>query len=245
MPGTDKGQIEDRKGPTRQNSRTDEGQNLALRKYGFKTHDPSILDEIKELEKDSPESFRRRLTGIEGKFSEYYFNAIFQLLPEKIRPKTRKTFLAYDGTNNIFNLAYEVLSWKVHRALIKAKVEPYLGFLHSVQYGKPSLICDFLELYRSFMDSFVLDYSRELKPRDFILKEESMSRTRKGKRQYPKEEMQEDFFEGLGLYFEKELDIPRVNVGKRQEFESLISEEALQLARFLRTEVFSWTPRIL
>ena len=36
---------------------------------------------------------------------------------------------------NTFNLAYEVLSWKVHRALIKAKLEPYLGFLYSVQFG--------------------------------------------------------------------------------------------------------------
>ncbi|RLI34350.1 hypothetical protein DRO66_08965 [Candidatus Bathyarchaeota archaeon] len=37
---------------------------------------------------------------------------------------------AHDGTNNLFKLAYEMLSWKVHRALIKAKLEPYLGFLH-------------------------------------------------------------------------------------------------------------------
>ena len=61
---------------------------------------------------------------------------------EKLRPQKRKKFKAYDGTNNIFNLAYEILSWKVHKAVIKAKLEPYLGFLHSVQYGKPSLVCD-------------------------------------------------------------------------------------------------------
>ncbi|MFC1488062.1 CRISPR-associated endonuclease Cas1 [Thermoproteota archaeon] len=50
--------------------------------------------------------------------------------------ESRKNFKAYDGTNNIFNLAYEILSWKVHRAFIKAKLESYLGFLHSLQYGK-------------------------------------------------------------------------------------------------------------
>lgn len=58
------------------------------------------------------------------------FNQIFSLFSEKIRPKGRRTFKAYDGTNNLFNLAYEILSWKVHRALIKTKLEPYLGFLH-------------------------------------------------------------------------------------------------------------------
>ena len=38
--------------------------------------------------------------------------------------------------------------WKrsLQRALIKAKLEPYLGFLHSLAEGKPSLICDFMEL---------------------------------------------------------------------------------------------------
>jgi len=46
-------------------------------------------------------------------------------LPEPIRPESRKKFKAYDGVNNIFNLAYEMLSWKVHRAIVKAKLEPF------------------------------------------------------------------------------------------------------------------------
>ena len=68
--------------------------------------------------------------------------SIIHIASVRARPQKRKKFQAYDGTNNIYNLVYEVLSWKVHRALIKAKLEPYLGFLHSIQYGKPSLICD-------------------------------------------------------------------------------------------------------
>jgi CRISPR/Cas system-associated endonuclease Cas1 len=37
---------------------------------------------------------------------------------------------------------HELLSWKVQHALIKAKLESYLGFLHSIAKGKPSLIYD-------------------------------------------------------------------------------------------------------
>ncbi len=70
-----------------------------------------------------------------------------------LRPDKRRKFKAYDGVNNIFNLAYEVLQWKVHRAIIRAKIEPYLGFLHSVQVGKPSLVCDLQELYRYLVDA--------------------------------------------------------------------------------------------
>lgn len=99
--------------------------------------------------------------SIEGHFSEKYFDQILGLIPESVRPDRRRTFKAYDGINNVFNLAYEVLSWKVQHALIKAKLEPYLGFLHSVAKGKPSLICDFQELYRYLIDDFVIQYCKK------------------------------------------------------------------------------------
>jgi CRISPR-associated protein Cas1 len=93
------------------------------------------------------------------------------LIPEKIRPRRRKSWKAYDGVNNILNLCYEVLSWKIHRACLKAKLEPFLGFLHSVQYNKPSLVCDLEELYRYLVDDFAFDYIQGLKPGDFGTKE--------------------------------------------------------------------------
>jgi len=127
---------------------------------------------------------RKKLTGIKGKYSENYFKQIFKLLPEKFRPEGRRKFKAYDGLNNIFNLAYEVLRWKVHRAIIKAKLEPYLGFLHSTQFSKPSLVCDLQELYRYLIDDFLIKYCHDLMKKDFIVKTESISRKRKGKREY-------------------------------------------------------------
>jgi CRISPR-associated protein Cas1 len=82
--------------------------------------------------------------------------------------------------NNLFNLAYELLAWKVHRALVNAKLEPYLGFLHSEQFGKPSLVCDFQELYRYLIDDYVIQYCQKLARRDFMFKTEMMSAQKKG-----------------------------------------------------------------
>lgn len=84
----------------------------------------------------------------------------------------------------MLNLAYEVLGWKIHRALIKAKHEFFLGFLHSLQHGKPSLVCDFKELYRYLMDDFVIQYYHNLSKNDFIMKTETVAIKRKGKREY-------------------------------------------------------------
>jgi CRISPR/Cas system-associated endonuclease Cas1 len=92
--------------------------------------------------------------------------------------------MAYDGMNNIFNLAYEILAWKIHRALIEAKLEPYLGFLHSNQMGKLSLVCDFQELYRYLIDDFLIQYCQRICKKDFTVKTENANRKRKGKREY-------------------------------------------------------------
>ena len=166
------------------------------------------------------------------------------MLPEPIRPESRKNFKAYDGTNNIFNLAYEMLSWKVHRALIKAKLEPYLGFLHSLQYGKPSLVCDFMELYRYLIDDFLIEYCRNLKTKDFIVKTETLGRTKQGKREYLNNKLTRDLLKRVELFFELMIDVPRIRVGKKQSLETLINEEALLFAKHIRNEKQKWFPRI-
>jgi len=221
-----------------------EGQYQVLRKYGLRNHGFSYKEKVNNSQGESLDKIRAGLHGIEGRYSKRYFDQIFQLLPEPIRPESRKNFKAYDGTNNIFNLAYEMLSWKVHRALVKAKLEPYLGFLHSKQYGKPSLVCDFTELYRYLIDDFLIEYCRKLKPRDFIVKTENLARKKKGKRQYLNNQRTRELITKLNSLFESYVDIPRMKVGKRQSIETLINEEALYLGKYLRDERKGWAPRI-
>ena len=188
--------------------------------------------------------FKSQLRYFEGSASMHYFREMFSLFPESFRPERRKGFKAYDGTNNIFNLAYEMLSWKVHRALIKAKLEPYLGFLHSVQYGKPSLVCDFMERYRYLVDDFLIDYCRNLRPNDFIVKPENIGRKKLGKREYLNNKQARHLITRMDILFESNVEIPRIRVGKRQIVETLISEEAQLLAKFLRNELNVWIPRM-
>ncbi len=220
-----------------------EGQNAVLKKFGLKT-DTSFKLRIDELDPQNLVVFRRRLMQIEAKFSQFYFKQILQLVPEKIRPDGRKTFKAYDGINNLFNLAYELLAWKVHKALIGAKLEPYLGFLHSEQFGKPSLVCDFQELYRYLIDDFLIEYCQALAKRDFTFKTEKLSGQKKGKREYLKDDQTKNFTLKLNNYFETLVDVPRIKVGERQTLETLINEETLLFAKYLRNEKKEWIPRI-
>lgn len=151
---------------------------------------------------------------------------------------------AFDAINNLFNLAYTTLSWKVHVALLNAKLEPYLGFLHSLAWGKPSLVCDFQELYRYLMDDFVIQYCKEVRSKDFMLKEENLG-NRKGKRQYINDTKTRELMNRINTYFRSIVNVPRMRMGKRQEIETLISEEALLSAQYLRNEKQTWVPRIV
>jgi CRISPR-associated protein Cas1 len=221
-----------------------EGQNQVLKKYGLRRHDFSIQEKVKNLEDEDTARLRTRLMAVEGHFSDNYFTRIFSLIPTSLRPQSRKTFKAYDGMNNLFNLAYEMLSWKVHRALINAKLEPYLGFLHSMAEGKPSLVCDFMELYRYLIDGFIIQHCRKLQKRDFMMKNEDFSTNRKGKREYLNNSLTRNLVRNLNEYFKTKVEIQRIRMGKKQEIETLINEEAMLLGMYLRSESKDWIPRI-
>ncbi|MEM2129667.1 MAG: CRISPR-associated endonuclease Cas1 [Candidatus Bathyarchaeia archaeon] len=220
------------------------GQNIVLEKYGLEMHSLTSISEVERLGYESLDSIRTKLIAIEAKNTRRYFNQIFSLFSEKFRPSRRETFLAYDGMNNTFNLAYEVLKWKVHRAIVKAKLEPYLGFLHSVQFGKPSLVCDFQELYRYLIEDFLIQYCQGLRVKDFAVKTERLSRNKKGKREYLNDSKTTDLMRKLNAYFESKVEIPRIKHGKIQSLETLICEEALLFAKYLRHERESWIPRL-
>ena len=48
----------------------------------------------------------------------------------------------------------------------------------------------------------------------------------------------------LNAFFETTVEVPRMRIGKKQTIETLIKEEALLLAKFLRNEKKEWNPRL-
>jgi len=222
-----------------------EGQDRVLKKHCLEPHDPALKQIVENTKPMNMRAFRQKLTGIEGKCSQKYFQQIFKFIPPKLRPQRRKKFQAYDGLNNIFNLAYEMLSWKVHKALIKAKLEAFLGFLHATKYERPSLTCDFVELYRFLVEDLLIHQCQEYSVKDFVFKTERVQGKRIGKRQYLNNSRTHDLMNKINLLFEKKVEIPRIYMGKKQTIETLINEEALLFARYLRNESESWRPRIV
>jgi CRISPR-associated protein Cas1 len=220
-------------------------QNQVLKKVGLRQHDVMRAKEtINNLETDKLSLLRKKLINIEGRFTRRYFEQIFQLFPYGLRPDRRRGFQAYDGVNNLFNLAYELLFWKCYRALSKAHLETHLGFVHILLHGRPSLVCDFEELYRYLIDDFLIEYSKKLRKKDFVAKT-LMFNNKRGKRIFLGKTAMNKLTSGLYDYFRSTVIIPNFKRGRQQEIESLINEEAHLLAKYLRGESKQWTPRLV
>jgi len=221
------------------------GQNQVLKKYNLETTRNNYgIIQIQNIRFDNLKTTRRKLMAIEAHNSKAYFSQIFSLFPENIRPEGRLTYKAYDGLNNVFNFAYYVLECRIHKALLKAKLEPYLGFLHSVQHGKPSLVCDFQELYRYLIDDFLIERCQKLRKKDFVLVTDFMMHLKMGKKIHLKEYETDSLADDLNAFFDRMVNVERIKVGKRQTIDTLINEEALLFAKYLRHEIRNWSPRI-
>jgi len=109
-----------------------------------------------------PEELRGTIMGIEGHAGRAYWALLSLLLPERFRFDGRSRNPARDEFNCLLNYAYGVLYGLVERACVLAGVDPYIGFIHTDHYGKPSMVFDVIEGYRIYAEETVFNlFSRK------------------------------------------------------------------------------------
>jgi len=117
---------------------------------------------------DTPQG---RLLGLEGAASAEYFGVFDKLLAEGWAFERRVRRPPTDPVNALLSYAYTLLLHQVMAAVGLVGLDPYVGFLHSSQYGKPALALDVMEEFRPVIaDSVVLTLLNNgmLKPADFV-----------------------------------------------------------------------------
>ena len=113
------------------------------------------LNQIQTLD-GTLDGLRNQVMGLEGQASRSYWSAMSLLLPETYRFEGRSRNPAQDPFNCLLNYAYGVLYGLVERACLLAGLDPYIGFLHTDHYNKPSLVFDLIENYRVWADETVV-----------------------------------------------------------------------------------------
>ncbi len=76
------------------------------------------------------------------------------------------------------------------------------------------------------------------------MKTESASHGKKGKREYLTDSETKNLLDELNAFFESMVEVKRIRNGEHQTIETLINEEALIFAKYLRGEMKTWVPRI-
>jgi CRISPR-associated protein Cas1 len=144
------------------------------------------LEESKERLKGlkgTVEEKRQTILGLEGMAARTYFGVLSSILPEKFRFEARSRNPAKDEFNAMLNYAYGVLYSMVEKACIIAGLDPYIGFIHTDNYNKKSLVFDLIELFRTFADETVVHLftQRRVKEEYFEKLENGMSLNKEGK----------------------------------------------------------------
>jgi CRISPR/Cas system-associated endonuclease Cas1 len=101
-----------------------------------------------------------------------------------------------------------------------------------------------MELYRYLIDDFIIERRTRLHKNDFVAVTDFVLHLRMGKRIHLCEFEADRLAEDLNNLFNRKVQIPRIKHGEKQTLDTLICEEALLLAKFLRGERNSWVPRL-
>jgi CRISPR-associated protein Cas1 len=99
---------------------------------------------------------RGTIMAFEGAAGKVYFDALSYIMPERFKFDGRSRSPAKDEFNALLNYGYGVLYSLVEKACIIAGLDPYIGFLHTDNYNKKSLVFDLIEMFRIFAEETVV-----------------------------------------------------------------------------------------
>lgn len=144
-----------------------------LQRHNRERNDPAISSAIEALgialERVPRTTATNSLSGVEGAATAAYFGAWRRLLKEDWKFEKRVRRPPTDPINVLLSFGYTLLARAAQSAVEAAGLDPYAGFLHVVEYNRPSLALDLMEEFRAVVDGVIqwACNSGQIKPSDF------------------------------------------------------------------------------
>jgi len=101
------------------------------------------------------------IRGYEGSASAAYFAAYTKLFPPSLNFTRRTRRPPEDPVNAMLSLCYTLVHYEIVREIECIGLDPTIGFYHQFEYGRESLACDLVEIFRPDVDRFVWKIFRE------------------------------------------------------------------------------------
>ena len=116
---------------------------------------------------------RGTLMGYEGNAGKIYYQTLSELMPKEFKFEKRSMRPAEDEFNAMLNYAFGILYSKVEKACIIAGLDPYIGIIHTDNYGKKSLVFDIIENYRYLASRTVFSLFTQKRVQRYFFKRDS------------------------------------------------------------------------
>ena len=138
---------------------------------------------------------------------------------------------AKDPFNASLNYCYGILYSLVEKACILSGLDPYVGFLHTDNYNKKSLVFDLIEPFRIYGDETVLYLftGKKIKDEFFDFSDQAVSLNQKGK---------PVVVEAMNRHLDESIRYRRRNVKRRY----IVQHEAHRMANILLADAGTKRP---
>ena len=88
------------------------------------------------------------MLGVEGNAARIYFAAFGTMVRQEFAFTTRSRRPPRDPINSLLSFGYTLLTTELAGAVAAQGLDPHVGLLHELDYGRPSLALDILEEFR-------------------------------------------------------------------------------------------------
>ena len=158
----------------------------------FKEAEESLNSCLGELPRKTKVS---GVIGIEGRASAIYFEAFGKMFRKELKFERRTRRPPKDPVNSLLSLGYSLITNEMFSVLESMGFDPYVGYLHGIEYGRPSLALDLIEEFRHIViDRLTL----ELVNKEILTSDDFEER---GEGVYLKEKARKKYF----LHYEKRM----------------------------------------
>ncbi|MGC8977597.1 MAG: CRISPR-associated endonuclease Cas1 [Candidatus Ratteibacteria bacterium] len=131
-------------------------------KYQRNHPEVNFLPYIEGLDRTLEELNRKNsissIMGVEGRASAIYFECFGKMILKNFIFEKRQPRNPKDPVNSLLSFGYSLLVSELFSILSAIGLDPYLGFFHTVEYGRPALALDLMEEFRQpIIDRLVLE----------------------------------------------------------------------------------------
>lgn len=119
-----------------------------------RNHPDAVLDQAAEelgrmMEQVDEQGSVSALMGVEGRASAVYFRVFGRMLQPEFPFTQRTRRPPRDPVNALLSFGYTLAGNELLAVTSAVGFDPYVGFLHGISYGRPSLPLDLLEEFRA------------------------------------------------------------------------------------------------